>query len=359
MPSLSRAPTASGPSIGPAAPSVGAPPPAVDTARVVDQARGNAFAAEQLATSQAAGPASAAPAVGPAAAQSAGPAAAQEAGAVAGPAAAQSAGPAAGARPASGALARLPNPDPVVEGEISQEVLGVRIVGRGVSPTAVEACARFVNATLASRPDIQDRLEAEKVVLVIIPRGKPMTDVAEFAGLRGGKTFDGRLWSDVRGSGGMRVPSGEWAIGVPEENLVDTGTDADKYGEGYNVGLHEFAHTIQLKGLGEAERAKVETLYTARAAAGGPWTEAYGASNAQEYYAQGTNCFFGANARVGNNGPEWLERNDPELYALLVGVYGAPARTAPAVAEGPAAAPAAPAPAAPTPAPAASGPATA
>lgn len=334
MPSLSRAPT-SGPSIGPAAPAVGAPPPAVEAGRLVDQARGNAFAAEQLATGQGA-------------AQSTGQAPATQA-----PATAQSAGPAAGARPAGGALARLANPDPVVEGEISQEVLGVRIVGRGVSPTAVEACAKFVTASLASRPDIQDRLEAEKVVIVIVPRGKPMTDVAEFAGLRGGSTIDGRLWSDVRGSGGMRVRGGAWAIGVPEENLIHTGAGADSYGEGYNVGLHELAHTIHLKGLSRPERAKVDTLYAARVAAGGPWTEAYGASNAREYYAQGTNCFFGVNARIGNNGPAWLEANDPALYTFLVTVYGAPARPAPAVAEGPAATPAAPAtPATPSPAPA-------
>ncbi len=303
MPQVSRAPAVSRP----------AAPPAVDASiQGVGQGRGNAFAAEQLAT----GPATT--------------------------------GQAAASRPVSGGLSRLSNPDPVVEGELSQEVLGVRIVGRGVSPTALEACARFVNATLASRPDIQDRLEAEKVVLVIIPRGKKMTDVAEFAGLRGTKTFDGRLWDDVRGSGGTRVAGGQWAIGVPEENLVEGGPDA--YGEGYNVGLHELAHTIHLKGLGGAERETVETLYAARVTAGGPWTESYGASNAQEYYAQGTNCFFGANGRVGNNGPEWLETNDAELYTFLVSIYGAPPRAQAPVAAATSGAPASPAPAASTPA---------
>jgi hypothetical protein len=78
-----------------------------------------------------------------------------------------------------------------------------------VSPTALEACARFVNASLAARPDIQDRLEDLHVVLVIIPRDKKMTDMAQFAGLRGTRTVDGRLWDDVRGSGGMRVPGGQ------------------------------------------------------------------------------------------------------------------------------------------------------
>lgn len=279
MPSLARAPAAERP----------APVSASEQAPTAGQAqpRGNAFAADQLAG-------------------------------------ANGVGTEGQSRPASGSLARLPNPEPAVEGEISQEVLGVRIIGRGVSPTAIEACARFVNATLASRPDIQDRLEAENVVLVVIPRDGKMTDMPEFAGLRGTRTFDGRLWDDVRGSGGRRVRGGQWAIAVPEENLVEGGPDA--YGEGYNVGLHEFAHTIHLKGLGRSERRRVDALYAARKEANGPWTESYGASNAQEYYAQATNCYFGANERVGANGSEWLERNDPEMYTFLVTIYGAPTR---------------------------------
>ncbi|MFN7142266.1 MAG: hypothetical protein ACK4YP_00695, partial [Myxococcota bacterium] len=179
----------------------------------------------------------------------------------------------AGQSPSSSSSSRLPrlsNPAPAVEGEVSQEVLGVRIVGRGVSPTAVEACARFVTATIAGRPDIQDRLKDEEVVLVIIPRNRKMTDMPEFANLRGDTTVDGRLWDNVRGSGGKRVRGGAWAIAVPEENLVEVGTDT--YGEGYNVGLHEFAHTIHSQGLPRSERERIEALYEARKRANGPWT---------------------------------------------------------------------------------------
>jgi hypothetical protein len=219
---------------------------------------------------------------------------------------------------------KVTSPLPVQQGEQRREVLGVEIVGRDVSPSALDACEQFVVASLSQRPDIQRRLRSEKVALVIVPRDKKMTDVAEFAGLRGKKTFDGRLWDDVRGSGGRRVAGGKWAIAVPEENLVAAGKDT--YPDGYSVGLHEFAHTVHLKGLGSGDRRKLDELYAARKKAGGPWTEAYGASNAREYYAQCTNCYFGANAGVGANGADWLRTNDAPMFDFLGTVYGPPPR---------------------------------
>lgn len=225
---------------------------------------------------------------------------------------------------AEGAPLKVANPLPVKAGAQKRTVCGVQIIGTDVSPSALDACERFVKMTIGNRADIQKRMEESKVALVIIPRDKPMTDVAEFAALKGTNTFDGRPWSGVRGSGGMRAGGGLWAIGVPEENLVQTTPDKDGYGSGYSVGLHEFAHTIQSKGVNETERKKILELYAARKAAGGPWTEAYGASNDQEYFAQSTNCFFNENARIGNNGPKWLMDNDKPMYDFLVGLYGLP-----------------------------------
>ncbi len=199
-------------------------------------------------------------------------------------------------------------------------MLGVIILGRGVSPSALDACEQFIVATLSARKDVQARLKKEQAALVIIPRDKKMTDVPEFASLKGTQTFDGRMWDDVRGSGGMRVPSGLLAIGVPEENLVDAGTDT--YADGYSVGLHELAHAIHWKGLADKEREQITALYEARKKAGGPWTEDYGASNEWEYYAQATNCFFGVNDGIGQNGATWLENYDKPMYTFLITVYG-------------------------------------
>ncbi len=225
-----------------------------------------------------------------------------------------------GTQPQASTIQKVKNPAPVVPGEQRREVLGVIILGRGVSPSALDSCERFIVATLSARKDVQVRLRKEQAALVIIPRDKKMTDVPEFASLKGTQTFDGRMWDDVRGSGGMRVPSGLLAIGVPEENLVDAGTDS--YADGYSVGLHELAHAIHWKGLADKEREQVTALYEARKKAGGPWTEEYGASNEWEYYAQATNCFFGVNDGIGQNGADWLQKYDAPMSAFLTTVYG-------------------------------------
>jgi hypothetical protein len=86
--------------------------------------------------------------------------------------------------------------------------------------------------------------------------------------------------------------------------------------------MHEFAHALHSEGLTAAQKTKITQLYAARQAAGGPWTEAYGASNEQEYYAQCTNCYFGKNQGIGQNGKPWLRTNDPEMCDFLDELYG-------------------------------------
>ena len=72
--------------------------------------------------------------------------------------------------------------------------------------------------TIGNRPDIQQRMAAAKVALVIIPRDKAMTDLPEFASLAGTRTFDGRPWESMRGAGGVGtgvcVPCGVVPRGV-------------------------------------------------------------------------------------------------------------------------------------------------
>ncbi|MEN9787315.1 MAG: hypothetical protein RLZZ299_2579 [Pseudomonadota bacterium] len=225
--------------------------------------------------------------------------------------------------PVNGPAAPTPvtGPLPATPGLQRRDVLGVTVEGTDVSPSALDACEAFLVASLSMRPDIQTRLARQRVTVVIIPQASRMTDVAAFASLRGGRTFDGRLWDDVRGSGGMRHGQ-RWVLGVAEETLVRL--PGSTYGEGTSVGLHEFAHTLHAKGLGRMEQARVTELYRARKEAGGPWTESYAAANEQEYFAQATNCFFRLNRGIGENDPAWLQSNDPALYTLLVGIYGPP-----------------------------------
>lgn len=202
-----------------------------------------------------------------------------------------------------------------------REHLGVKIVGEGVDPKALAACEAFITQLIGNNPAAQEALKKANVAIVVIPHDKKMTELPQFAALAGTNTFDGRLWDNVRGSGGMTAPDGTFALAVGEENLI-TGTGTpDSYPAGYSVGMHEFAHTLHDKGLTADQKTKIDDLFAARTAAGGPWTEAYGSSNEHEYFAQATNAFFGTNQGIGQNGRAWLEANDPAMCAFLDGLY--------------------------------------
>lgn len=202
-----------------------------------------------------------------------------------------------------------------------REHLGVKIVGDGVDPAALAACEAFITQLIGNNQAAQDALKAANVAIVVIPHDKKMTDLPQFASLAGTTTFDGRPWENVRGSGGMIAPDGTFALAVGEENLITTTGTPDTYPAGYSVGMHEFAHTLHDKGLTDDQKTKIDELFAARTAAGGPWTEAYGSSNEHEYFAQATNAYFGTNNGIGQNGRDWLETNDPEMCAFLDALY--------------------------------------
>jgi hypothetical protein len=189
----------------------------------------------------------------------------------------------------------------------------------------------------------------------IIPYDKKIVDLPEFAHLRGRPTPDGRIWDDVRGSGGERVGS-KILYSVGEENLsgarhghgaaigfgIGGGVLAgiggaalgqhigSQSGEGLLGGIlggvlgagvgavggallgnvidesntsgyarnftasHEGTHTIELFALTPEQRARVQRLFNERTAARGPWLEPadYTSSNVHEYWAQCAAAFF-------------------------------------------------------------------
>ncbi|HEX6739153.1 MAG TPA: hypothetical protein VF310_12815 [Vicinamibacteria bacterium] len=219
------------------------------------------------------------------------------------------------------------DPPPPKTPAVDKECLGVRIVApEGVDPKAVAAVEKYVAQMIGDNKHAQEELKKAKVEIVVIPHDKKMTDLDQFKDLKGTKTFDGRTWDDVRGSGGMALKDGSFALAAPEENLTEIKGVVDPYGKGYSVGMHEFAHTLHLKGLTDDQNKSIDKLFDDRTKAGGPWTEAYGSSNKLEYFAQSTNAFFGMNQGIGQNGREWLEKNDPEMCKFLDGLYGKPAK---------------------------------
>jgi hypothetical protein len=212
---------------------------------------------------------------------------------------------------------RMPEPPPPAP----KEVIG----GVGVNPgEAAEASAelRRTLQIMTTNPAIQRKLHQEKVSVVVIPANAKMTDVPELNALKGQKTFDGRPWEDVRGEGGMRMRDGSFVVGVAEETLTHAAPDT--YPAGYNLAMHEIAHVVQDLAIDKNDAKAVTQAFKERTKAGGPFTDTYASNNQREYFAQATVCYFGEDKGQGENGADWLQKNDPAMYAVMQRVYGPP-----------------------------------
>jgi tetratricopeptide (TPR) repeat protein len=101
----------------------------------------------------------------------------------------------------------------------------------------------------------------------------PLEQVPE----RGTRTFDGRLWDDVKGVGGLHAVTGESAI--------RTALDG-----GFNILAHEFAHQVHINALPETIKKEIEGLYQ-KALKSGRTLDYYAAANELEYFAQGVEAY--------------------------------------------------------------------
>lgn len=210
---------------------------------------------------------------------------------------------------------------------------------------------RLLSAQLKDKT-VARTLVDKKVEVIIVPRNVPMTDLPQFKSLKGAKTFDGRDWTPVRGSGGMKVGDKIY-VAITEENLMGTDVDTSKvpgagnYCKGYSTTTHEFAHTIFLYGLPEADRKKVTDAYKkkkatedsgkavewvdgpSKHATTGKKTACYASMNEHEYFAQVSNAWLGTNAGTDpytgqkrHNGKAWVEANEPkEVVEVLKRIY--------------------------------------
>jgi hypothetical protein len=212
--------------------------------------------------------------------------------------------------------------------QVVRNVLGVEITApAGVRPSALEEVTHIVQVEVGNNEYAQQHFRESRVAIVIVPAHVSMTALPEFVHLQGKKTFDGRDWATVRGSGGTPSPDGRFSIAVAEESATFVAGVGVGYAATYSVGMHELAHVLESKGMTPAQHARVKQLYSAHSRrdpgdAGGTFTDKYGSENEQEYFAQSTNAFFGRNVMGKNHsGRAWLQQNDPEMYAFLVDLF--------------------------------------
>lgn len=137
------------------------------------------------------------------------------------------------------------------------------------------------------------------------------TDASARANLRGKRTFDGRVWDDVRGVGGMQAATGIEALD-------------EAHGFGFDTFAHEVAHQAHYYAFTPVQRARIRALYQ-RALAEGRCLDFYAATNEAEYFGQGVEAFASLAKRPGGETTHGhtrfeLWRVDRELHDFVAEV---------------------------------------
>lgn len=190
-----------------------------------------------------------------------------------------------------------------------------------VPDKALRAAWTVVLNMLSARQDLLQKLYYSGVKIAVIGAHEVTTDIPEYRGLY--TQFPGTDWNArTRGIGATSfIPVSSGA----EENLLCYANDPYR---GENIMVHEFGHTVLGLGLDEAFRGRVKAAYDSAMAAG-LWANTYAASNADEYWAEGTQDWFNANLQADPpngihnsvNTRAELQTYDPALYTLLAEVY--------------------------------------
>ncbi|MFJ2008562.1 scabin-related ADP-ribosyltransferase [Streptomyces chartreusis] len=211
---------------------------------------------------------------------------------------------------------------------------------------------RLLSRVLAD-PATAARVQRSGVRVVVVPSTVPVTEVTgltDSAHAEPLRTQDGR---PVRGVRGVTDPEARLVL-VTEENLLGEMPDVDGghplHPDGYSTTTHELAHMVYRFGLTERDRERVRTAFEAKMNTGpdtewadGPRRDAegvetrnYSSLSPEEYFAQTTNAYLGANhghdpltGRARNNGAPWVRAHEESLVPLLQRLYGADPDPAP------------------------------
>ncbi len=217
------------------------------------------------------------------------------------------------------------------------DALGIPVVSSEKPPDAALLVARdIVIHMLSKRPDLRQALIERRWRVGVMAQTEMTTDVPEHRSRKkpplrndGGmspaqreryeKMTDKEYWDNrARGLGGNPTT-------CAEENLL--GYPGTRY-YGENILVHEFSHAILNGGIRAVDPkmfAEVQEAYAA-AMAQGLWKGHYGATNFNEYWAEGAQTWFWSNYEFTDGErriqtPEDLKNYDPRLFELLSRVF--------------------------------------
>jgi hypothetical protein len=201
---------------------------------------------------------------------------------------------------------------------------GIPIIGSDKVPDRAFQVARdVVLPMLSMRPDLHQQMVDIGTRVAIIAESEQFLDIPEHKIL---PEVEPRIdWNNRCRGMGACGPKGFPDIRVcsaAEENILRYPTETHCPGE--SVLVHEFAHTAWALGIQYLDPpfwGRVEVAYQAAVAAG-LWKDSYAGTNAHEYWAVGTCCWFNAHKERGKPGGQACYRDellqyDPRLAQLI------------------------------------------
>jgi VHL beta domain len=195
---------------------------------------------------------------------------------------------------------------------------GIKIrASRQVSDKALKRAHQRLAMMLGRTPTILTNLENAGVELHVIGRNENTSDLPENHHWKN-KPFDGNQTIDqrTRGVGGRYASCGE-------ENLLRL--KRDRY-RGYDICIHEFAHSIFEHGLSADVRERIGDRYR-KSVANRKWKGAYATRNENEFFAELSMWYFGSRGDFGEiepapePGSDWLLKYDKLSYRLIDEIY--------------------------------------
>jgi tetratricopeptide (TPR) repeat protein len=198
-----------------------------------------------------------------------------------------------------------------------------------VNPVALTAACGHIQRMLEHLPNVRANLVARGAELHIMGEDQAISDLPEFRNERGERVFSR---PGQTGAAAVKVDVDAYAgalggiyANCPEINLMHM--PGDGYGVHDEVCVHEFAHDIMNAGFDFGMREQIEKQFKASTGKG-RWKGAYAATNPNEWWAELSAWYFGAQGGVSKMeppvpepGPEALKAYDPEAFALLDRFY--------------------------------------
>jgi tetratricopeptide (TPR) repeat protein len=198
-----------------------------------------------------------------------------------------------------------------------------------VNAAALPAACVHIREMLSHIPNVKANLIARGAELHIIGEAQHISDLPESRNDRGeriftrpGDTANSPEKVDIDALAGA---TGGLYANCPEMNLLHL--PQDTYGVYAEVCIHEFAHDIMNAGFDSAMRSQISRTYEVSMKKG-LWKGAYAASNANEWWAEISEWYFGAQGSVSRMtppspapGPDALKLYDPEAFALVDRFY--------------------------------------